>query len=94
MITLNRNYVIVILLALLSACMPGYATFKPSPLSLTEQVYLPSLNKQSEAALGDVLMVKVDGNPAKGFVAIQNYQPDDVNLNYGVFHYDPILMIS
>lgn len=85
------NYVVVFLAVLLSGCVTVYPTFQPVPLSLTEQVYTPPINKQSQAALGDVLMVKVDGNPAKGFVAIQDYQPEDDTYSYGVFHYDPIL---
>jgi hypothetical protein len=79
-----------------SGCLSLHVdTIHPVKLSLPEQLYLPAVGVQYDALLGDVMISKIDGTPATGFVAIEHYQPEAIIYqSYGTFQYAPIVVGS
>jgi len=79
-------------------CAPSLDTVQtsqPAQFAPSEQLYRPVIETKYEALLGDVMVSKIEGIPAKGFIVTENYQPEAVTVpGVGTFHYALIVRDS
>lgn len=71
--------------------MMNLSSIHLASMAPAEQVYSPAIGVQHEALLGDIMIDKIDGIPAEGFVAIEQFQPSPIVHSYGTFLYSPVL---
>jgi len=90
-----KHFILYFLLVFMSAGCISKEIMHPATFAPSEQLYKPVVGVPYETLLGDVMVSKVEGTPAKGFIAIENYQPPAITVaEVGTFHYALILKDS
>lgn len=90
-----KRIVSYFLLIFISSGCVANEIMHPAMFAPSEQLYKPAVGVPYETLLGDVMVSKVEGTPAKGFMAIENYQPPAITVpEVGTFHYALILKDS
>lgn len=94
-VRVKMKRVIPLIVLFSSGCFSIHVdTVHPAKSSLPEQLYSPAIGVQYDALLGDVMISKIDGTPAAGFIAIEHYQPEPIVQSYGTYQYAPITLGS
>ena len=90
-----KRIVLYFVLAFVSSGCVSNELMHPALFAPSEQLYKPVVGVPYETLLGDVMVSKIEGSPAKGFIATENYQPPAITVpEVGTFRYALILKDS